>query len=342
MPRPLIIPVFLPNQGCPHRCAFCDQGAVTHGAAGEVLPGDVDRAVEQGLARARPGRSPVEIAFYGGNFLGLDLERAFSLLSRAARWVEEGRADHIRFSTRPDTVTPASLARIRPFPVRTVELGVQSLDEAVLAKSLRGHTATDSVNAARAVKGAGYALGLQFMAGLPGQDKASAVDTARRAVELGPDFVRIYPVVVLAGTALARWWQEGRYRALSVPEAVDWASAMYGVFQEAGVSVARVGLHDPDLAPGAVLAGPLHPALGDLTASAWMLSLARAAFSRENLQGKAAVIRVHPRREGAARGPGNQNLAALAREFDAPRVEVILDPRLPENQVRAGCLGPVS
>ncbi len=330
-PRPLVIPVFLPHQGCQHRCAFCDQGAVTGGAGGEVSPDDVDRAVEEGLARARAGRSPVEIAFYGGNFLGLDPDRAGTLLARAARWVDRGRADGIRFSTRPDTVDAGSLARIRPFPVRTVELGVQSLDDAVLAASLRGHTAADSVSAARALKTAGYALGLQLMAGLPGQDPASALDTARRAAALAPDFVRIYPVVVLAGTTLARWWKEGRYRALTLDQAVEWTAGMLGVFRAAGVPVARVGLHAPDLAPESILAGPVHAALGDLAASAWMLSLAREELARENPHGKPLVIRVHPRQEGAARGPGNRNLLALAREFSAPRVDLIPDPLVPEN-----------
>ena len=78
--------------------------------------------------------------------------------------IAAGRLSGVRCSTRPDAIDPPTLERLRRHAVRTIELGAQSMDNAVLCASARGHTAEDTVRAAKLVKDAGFELILQMMA----------------------------------------------------------------------------------------------------------------------------------------------------------------------------------
>ena len=143
-PKPFVIPVFIPHAGCPHRCVFCDQTCTTGRSAQfpglDLLQNEIDRF----LAYRRDPRRPTEIAFFGGNFLGLAPERIRFLLDAGATYVTRGKVQGLRFSTRPDTITPESLALLTGYPVTTIEIGVQSMNNRVLEISRRGHTARDT------------------------------------------------------------------------------------------------------------------------------------------------------------------------------------------------------
>ncbi len=195
--RPRIVPVFLPHAGCPHRCVFCNQHAITRQQAGAPLP-DPRTVVTRWLGRRPQDPVNVQLAFYGGNFLGLAREHLASLLDAARHLMAEGWIGALRFSTRPDTVDDRRLALLAGMPVAAVELGVQSMDDAVLGLSRRGHTAAQTEVASELLKAAGYKVGMQMMIGLPGQGASSAMASGDRIVRLAPDFVRIYPCLVLA------------------------------------------------------------------------------------------------------------------------------------------------
>ena len=109
--RPFIIPIFIPHMGCPHRCVFCDQTAITGHKNGAPSPQQVQHTIRQFLGFKGRRRGPVEAAFFGGNFLGLPASYQESLLDTAQGFVEKGLVESIRFSTRPDTVTHGALDR---------------------------------------------------------------------------------------------------------------------------------------------------------------------------------------------------------------------------------------
>ena len=136
--KPFIIPIFLPHAGCPHRCVFCNQSLIT-GVNSRISAIEVRNSVESFLKYKGARRGVVQIAFFGGNFLGINTDEIKRLLAEAAKFVKEGRADSIRFSTRPDTIDRNRLDIIKNFPVSTVELGVQSMDDRVLSLAKRGH-----------------------------------------------------------------------------------------------------------------------------------------------------------------------------------------------------------
>ena len=190
-----IIPLFIPHWGCPHQCVFCNQVRIT-GRSTSVTAQDIEKIIRE-YVPVRDDSRYWEAAFYGGSFTALPIKVMEELLKPAKQALDEGRIRAIRLSTRPDCITPEILRLLKRYGVKTVELGVQSLDPQVLKKAERGHTAEDARQAAALLRQNDFSVGLQFMIGLPGEDWKSMRYTARQGVRLKPDFIRIYPVLVL-------------------------------------------------------------------------------------------------------------------------------------------------
>lgn len=335
--KPFVVPIFIPHSGCPHRCVFCNQAPITGVDAPMPPPAAVAEEIERFLAYRKPRRRPVEISFYGGNFLGLEQDRIKELLDTAAAFVNAGGADGIRFSTRPDTVDEQSLSAIAPYPVTTVELGVQSMDEAVLERSRRGHTAADTRRAVCRLKGRGFQIGLQIMAGLPGDTREKTLATGRAITGLAPDFARIYPTVVIRGSALARWYEQGRYIPLTMADCIDRLKILYRMFTDAGITVIRMGLQANDGldAGDDVVAGPYHPAMGHMVKSALYFDAAVEAIEALPALPARLALHVHPRQVSAMRGLGNENIQNLKDRFAAVEAfEVKADPAVAEMAVQ--------
>ena len=168
------------------------------------------------------------------------------MLSEAAVFVKAGRVNSIRFSTRPDTIDRERLDIIKNFPVATIELGVQSMDDRVLSVTKRGHSSSDTVKAVQRLKEFDYEIGVQLMVGLPGDDPGRLFASARRVAELKPDFIRIYPTVVVAGSPLATLYKAGRYRPLPLQAAVTQVKELYRFFSRRNIQVIRMGLQATD------------------------------------------------------------------------------------------------
>ncbi len=261
-PRRKIIPLFVPHLGCPNQCVFCDQRRIS----GSPFPASAE-TVRAALEPLRGG-SGYEVAFYGGSFTAIPAAQQEALLAAVEPYRASGLVEAVRVSTRPDAVDGTALARLRRFGVGTVELGAQSMTDEVLRRSGRGHTAADTVRAAGLVRNAGFQLILQMMTGLPGETPESALATARALAALKPDGVRVYPTVILRGTALEAMWRRGEYREHTVEDAVEVCADILPVFEAAGIPVIRLGLNPTEeLSGGEAVGGAYHPALGELARS---------------------------------------------------------------------------
>lgn len=337
-PRVLVVPVFIPNRGCPHRCIFCNQSAVSGEAAGPRDVSSISATIESFLRHKASWHRHVQISFYGGNFLGLPAEEIRELLRLGARFVKSERVDSLRFSTRPDTVRRGTLELIRPYPVETVEIGVQSMDDGVLKASGRGHTADDTRAAVTHLRKAGYQIGLQMMVGLPGDTPEKALATGKAIADLHPDFVRIYPTLVLGSSPLARRYRSGRYQPMPLQAAVTLVRQLYGRFMEKDIPVVRMGLQlsgDFDTRAD-VLAGPYHPAFGHLVLSEYFLERALCRIPPGSVYGEELVLRVHPDSIPKMRGDKNRNIEILEKMLHTTRVTIEPDEDLGINQVRVG------
>lgn len=261
-----VMPVFMPFAGCPGRCVYCAQNLAT----GEAMASP-DKAFERcrellaGLAE-RPGPAR-ELAFYGGTFTALPSGWPERFLSLARPYKEQGLISRVRCSTRPDAVDGEILTNLKKQGLDLVELGIQSFDPEVLDAAGRGYGPETAHAAAKAVKSAGLALGVQLLPGLPGMDKAVFENDVAEAVRLEPECARLYPCQVIEGTALAEAWRAGEYSPWDLAGTIERLGAAVLEFWRAGVRVIRVGLApEPDL-DASVLAGPRHPALGQLARS---------------------------------------------------------------------------
>lgn len=262
-----IIPIFIPHWGCPHQCVFCSQNQIT-GCGQPMRPDNVMSEIQMGLSRLNRKRH-VEVAFYGGSFTALPLATQAELLQPAFEVLKRGAIQGIRLSTRPDCINAAVLAQLKVFGVTTIELGVQSFDNKVLAKSERGHSAADSFAALELIRNEKFYSVAQLMIGLPGEDWESLLLTCKAMTSIKPDAIRIYPTVVLPRTPLAAMYEQGTYKPLALDEAIAKAAYLKLQAQFSGISVIRTGLQATDLldSEGAILAGPYHPAFGELVAS---------------------------------------------------------------------------
>lgn len=307
MARHANIAFFIPHLGCPHRCAFCSQRTIS-GEEAAAAPETVRAELEAAFARELDPAS-TEIAFFGGSFTCLPRERMEEYLAAAAPYVRRGQCAGIRVSTRPDGIDGEILALLARYGVTAIELGAQSLDDRVLARNGRGHSAADVWEASRRIRafpGAPFSLGLQIMTGLDGEDAESRSRTREGVLAIRPDTLRIYPTVVLEGTVLAERLRAGTYHPPGVAETAAFLAPMLAEYEAAGIRIIRVGLHASAKVERAVIGGAYHPA---------MRELCEAARFRRRMEtllagippGEAAVA-VHPRALSRAVGQKKENL----------------------------------
>ncbi|MBF0573692.1 MAG: radical SAM protein [Desulfamplus sp.] len=377
--KPLIIPIFIPHSGCPHQCAFCNQSIITDTSHNKdkstqyILPSqeeirnEVDRfLIYKGV------RKEVELAFFGGNFLGLQKDEIIFLLSSAKELVNDGKIDSIRFSTRPDTITKDRLELISQYPVSTIEIGVQSMDNAVLKTARRGHTSEDTIKAAALlnnIKQYGYfreassidtdiaaistteakpfKIGMQMIVGLPEDNHKTALETAKKIAELKPDFVRIYPLIVLEGSLIAKWYREGKYEPISLESSVKLVKEIFLIFHRHGISVIRMGLQASDLLQDklSMVAGPWHPAFGHLVYSEIFFDKAVDLVNKElscedrdikqddKKESQIITFTVHPASISRLRGDKNSNIKRLKDIFPSIEFKIQTDDSLDKEQI---------
>ena len=295
-----IFPIFVPHAGCPHRCLFCAQQSTT---GSDAAPDPV--WVKSWLDNVLPHEGDGEIAYYGGSFSALPIHRQKAYLEVARVFIEQGRAGGIRVSTRPDALNADQVACLSAGGVKTVEIGCQSFDDVVLSASLRGHTAQVIECAVDACHAAEMSVGLQLMPGLPESSNDEAAASLRKALALRPAFIRIYPALVLEGTGLANLWRRGGFEPLDLDQAVNIVARQLLLCREAGIPVIRIGLQQHAELEQNVLAGPYHPAFGQLVKSRlWRWALSEVVRDRQ-------AVAVHPNDLSDALGHGRENVAWL-------------------------------
>lgn len=258
------IPIFIPELACPHQCVYCNQRKIS----GTIKSPDIDEVrniIDEWLTTIDPLKSHVEIAFFGGNFTGIEIEQQKLYLETVKPYLAKG-IKGIRMSTRPDYITKEILQFLKPYKITTIELGAQSLDKEVLLKSGRGHTVEDIEKASKLIIDVGIELGLQMMTGLPGDTREKCIKTAKKIVKLGAKNTRIYPTLVINDTWLAEMFKQGEYKPQSMEEAVDWSKDLFHIFNNAGVKIIKMGLHPSEglMSGEDLLAGPFHVGFREL------------------------------------------------------------------------------
>lgn len=297
--------IFVPHEGCPNKCTFCNQNRIS-GTQKIPTPDEVREICEQYLPR---NAGNTEIAFFGGSFTDINRKLMLSLLDAAFPFVELGRAAGIRISTRPDAIDSGILKILSTRGVTAIELGAQSMDDSVLAANRRGHTAAQVREASAQINSAGFSLGLQMMTGMYGEldPEKNAESTAKEIIMLAPDTVRIYPAIVVENTELCDLFCSGQYKPLELERAVDISAGLISLFEGAGINVIRVGLHADGSISGGVIAGPYHPAFGEMCRSRIMRETLLGFIAREG-KPKKLTAKVNPKDISRAVGYKKENI----------------------------------
>lgn len=308
------IPIFVPHKGCPFDCVFCNQRRIT-GNADDVDEQAVKKIVEEYLKTLPKDNAKIEIAFFGGSFTGIDFDMQRRFLSTAYDYVKSGQVSGIRLSTRPDYINKKILDQLFEFGVTTIELGVQSMDNSVLLKSSRGHSADDVKKAVLLIRNYPFSLGLQMMTGLPGDTPELALKTADEIIALKPDFVRIYPTLVLKDTYLEQMYKKGEYLPQTLTDAVTLCKSLLIKFEACGVKVIRIALQTTDeiCDNGSVVAGPYDAQFRELVESSIYYDKIKKLLSY--FSGKNAFIRVNDKEVSKAVGRKRENIIRVNNEL---------------------------
>ncbi len=250
-----IVPIFLPNYGCKHRCVFCNEFIATD----QIKP----ISIKDSLKFYKVRGEGFQIAFYGGSFTALPMDIQRDFLSKANEYTND-----IRISTIPDEINHKELDFLMRYNVRAIEIGVQSFDDEVLEFAKRPHNSKQAIEAARLIKSYGLELGIHLMVGLPKDSERKDLSSAKMVVDLQSDTCRIAPTLVFKNTVLEKLYNQGDYVPMSLDKAVDIVSKMSYILIKSGVKINRFGLHiSESMRKGGVVAGPIHESFGDIVYS---------------------------------------------------------------------------
>ena len=320
MKKQYIIPIFVPHLGCPNDCVFCNQKSIS-GQTKQVTKEDVKNIIEEHLKYIKKD-SKVEVAFFGGSFTGIEEAKQEELLSTAYEYIKQKKVDSIRISTRPDYIDKKILKRLKKYKVKTIELGVQSANDYILKKAGRGHTFEDVVKASKLIRWYGFELGHQMMVGLPESTTVDEINTAKQLIKLKPKMVRIYPVLVIKNTKLEKDYQEGKYKPLTVTQAVEICKELVKLFVKKHIEVIRIGLQptdtitNPEEEKSEVVAGPFHPAFRQLVESGMWYDVIVEKIKQLNTKVKEVVVTVNPADVNNVIGQRKDNINNLRDVYD--------------------------
>lgn len=241
------IPIFIPHNGCKNKCVFCNQVKIS-GKDAQPTTNQVDNIITEHLDYLKESKDyKIEIAFFGGSFTGLDINLQEEYLKVAYKYVVMGKVNSIRLSTRPDYINVKILKMLKKYKVKTIELGVQSMDDEILEKSKRGHKSIDVIRSSRLIKLFKINLGIQIMLGLPGSTFENECSTINQVIKINPSQLRIYPVYVIYPSELYDMYISGDYVPLSLDEAENRTSEIIKRCIETDIKIIRIGLQRTEI-----------------------------------------------------------------------------------------------
>jgi len=257
----IIVTVFSAPFSCPHgTCVFCPGGPLL-GTPQSYMPDGPSQHIARGLnydpyLQARRSLrkycekghdiSKAETIIEGGTFIALPMDyqqpfvksvydglngfRSSSLEdAQAANETAGSRCVGLTIESKPDWCKPEHIDLMLSYGVTRLEVGVQSLHDEPLRLSNRGHTVEDTVRAFQVAKDAGLKVCAHMMPGLPGADGAQDLEDLRRLFSdesFRPDMTKLYPTLVVRGTALERMQAAGLYRAYDLDSVIDLLAEM--------------------------------------------------------------------------------------------------------------------
>lgn len=339
-----IIPIFVPHEGCPHDCVFCNQNSIT-GTSSKVDSMFVETTVNEYLKTIKQDDAVIEVSFFGGTFTAIKMEKQIELLTVAKKFKDDNKIKYIRLSTRPDYIDDNILANLKKYSVDIIELGVQSLDDDVLLQSGRGHTALDVEKASKLIKQYGFILGHQMMIGLPGDNINKDIETAKGVIALKPDICRIYPALIIKDTQMERMYRDKKFNPYSLDEAINISKIMYIMMVANEINVIRIGLQPTEeISEGNdLIAGPFHPAFRELVEGSLYSDLLYDVITNtfeKNINNK-VLVKINPKDISKLYANGKSYFNNMKNKINKFKIEVTQEKDIKRGSISI-CIGDKS
>ena len=332
-----IIPVFVPHKGCPFDCVFCNQKRIT-GNLEDISIDKVRNQISDYISTIPDYENKnIEIAFFGGSFTGIERELQESLLKVAYEWKSKGIVNHIRLSTRPDYIDEEIMNFLVKYGVSIIELGVQSMDEKILNLSGRGHTPEHVKSAVNIMKNYPIKVGLQMMVGLPGDTEDSVNYTANEIIRLRPDFVRIYPTLVVKDTELEELYINSKYIPFNLERTICICKDLLVKFIKNHIEVIRIGLQPTEnIAEGKdIIAGPFHPSIRQLVEDKLFKDFLNYIFSHSKLENeKEVTLETNDKNVSSVAGHNKSNVNFLKEKYNIGKIKIKRNNSLVDRNVK--------
>ena len=314
-----ILPLFIPHLGCPFDCIYCDQKKIS---GIDIIDVEKTKLLIQNFCKNNPDTNK-EIAFFGGTFTNLPKIKQTELFEQTKPYFSE--ISGIRISTRPDAIDQEKLNFCKENSVTVIELGIQSFSDEVLKESQRGYSSQTAIRACNKVKENGFELGLQLMPGLPGFSSDSLQRTIQTTISQKPNFVRIYPTLVIKGTKLDDIYEQGMFKPLTLDEAIKITAQMKTEFDAANIKVIKTGLHS-DIAKSDIIAGPFHPAFGELVRAEIMFNKIVKEYKPD------LTLYISPKDVSLFKGHGGKLIERIEETFGLQHLPIEIN-----NKLEKGC-----
>lgn len=213
---------------CPNRdgsrgaggCVYCDNSSFS--PSGTVAKVPIETQMLEGMAyhRQRLGSEKFIIYFqkYTNTYGPVDKLR--DLYHRA---LSHPDVLGISVGTRPDSLSDDCLDLLTELATRhyvCVELGLQSIDDAILRRINRGHTLAEYLQAVQRLSGRGIALCTHLIYGFPGETRPGFLRTADLLASLPINAVKVHQLHAVLGTRLAEMYRQGEFTPVSHQEYV--------------------------------------------------------------------------------------------------------------------------
>lgn len=214
---------------CPNRdgsrgtggCVYCDNSSFSPKETLAVIPIEEQMAAGMAYHRLRLGSEKFLVYFQKFTNTYAPVDRLSDLYRRALAHPD---VLGISVGTRPDSLSDqaidllSELARDRYV---CVELGLQSMDDAILDRINRGHTVAEYLSAVERLAGRGIDICTHLIYGFPGETRAAFLKGARLISKLPVNSLKLHQLHAVEGTRLAQWYREGSYRPIALAEYLE-------------------------------------------------------------------------------------------------------------------------
>lgn len=224
--RPRSFSLYISIPFCPTRCSYCSFISHSAPAALRMLPDYVEKLCEEiritGALARKLGLSPESVYMGGGTptVLTADqlrlvmsaVEESFDLTHVPEYTVEAGR---------PDTVTDEKFAVIRAWGANRVSVNPQTMDDEILRRIGRPHTASQTMQAVEMARAHGFpVLNMDLIAGLPGDSPDGFARSLRQVLSCEPENVTVHTLAIKRAARI-RSIEESRAQAQSVAKMLE-------------------------------------------------------------------------------------------------------------------------